>query len=188
MRVVKFVLFALFLMACLRSCSSAATKFTVTGYSAGDHRQGTGWRTAIGRHASHPGVAVDPHVIPLGSRVRIGHWWYVADDVGGRVKGRHIDLRFTFRGRAIQWGRKKLTVTWVDKRHSLGRQFNAGNNKEKTWLWKFQNLHRWEPLSIRSFRNWRCLPYRYSPEQKIFDEQKTFINCRGLVYGSRDLL
>jgi 3D (Asp-Asp-Asp) domain-containing protein len=44
-------------------------------------------------------VAVDPRVIPLGSRVYIPAYrndgqggWFVAQDTGGAIKGHHIDV------------------------------------------------------------------------------------------------
>lgn len=44
-------------------------------------------------------LAVDPNLIPLGSRVYIdsyrntaGHGWFVAEDVGGAIDGRHVDV------------------------------------------------------------------------------------------------
>ena len=43
-------------------------------------------------------IAVDPRLIPLGSRVyvpayrHIGGGWFVAQDTGGAIKGRHIDV------------------------------------------------------------------------------------------------
>jgi 3D (Asp-Asp-Asp) domain-containing protein len=43
-------------------------------------------------------IAVDPRLIPLGSRVyvpfyhRLGGGWFVAQDTGGAIKGRHIDV------------------------------------------------------------------------------------------------
>lgn len=37
-------------------------------------------------------IAVDPNVIPLGSHVLINGIEYVAEDVGGGVKGNHIDV------------------------------------------------------------------------------------------------
>ncbi len=43
-----------------------------------------GSRTATGRSARRPGLAVDPRVIPLGSRVYVpNHGVLVADDTGG---------------------------------------------------------------------------------------------------------
>jgi 3D (Asp-Asp-Asp) domain-containing protein len=43
-------------------------------------------------------IAVDPRLIPLGSRVyvpayrHLGGGWFVAQDTGGAIKGRHIDV------------------------------------------------------------------------------------------------
>jgi 3D (Asp-Asp-Asp) domain-containing protein len=43
-------------------------------------------------------MAVDPRLIPLGSRVyvpayrHIGGGWFIANDTGGAIKGRHIDI------------------------------------------------------------------------------------------------
>jgi len=91
-------------------------RVTVTAYSPGDPKQGTGWRTATGRDAKLPGVAVDPRVIRLGSKVHIpGYGWRVADDTGGAIKGNRIDLRLTSRGACERFGRRTMTIR-VEKR------------------------------------------------------------------------
>lgn len=75
--------------------------------------------TASGRKAT-PGVtvAVDPNVIPLGSDVMVDYGdgeihYYRADDVGGSVKGNHIDLCVATHEGAQQLGRRTATVYWV---------------------------------------------------------------------------
>ena len=60
------------------------------------------WRPAGGPSSPlryYQSIAVDPGVIPLGSRVFIpayrgdGHGgWFIAQDTGGAVTGRHIDV------------------------------------------------------------------------------------------------
>ena len=59
-----------------RSCSEGYGRLTKTG------TQATASRT----------VAVDPRVIPLGSHLLIDGVEYIAEDVGGGVKGKHIDI------------------------------------------------------------------------------------------------
>lgn len=75
--------------------------------------------TASGRKAT-PGVtvAVDPNVIPLGSDVMVDYGngeinYYRADDVGGSVKGNHIDLCVGSHSEADLLGRRTATVYWV---------------------------------------------------------------------------
>ena len=75
--------------------------------------------TASGRKAT-PGVsvAVDPSVIPLGSDVLVDYGdgeihYYRADDTGGAVKGKHIDLCMASHEEALQAGVQKATVWFV---------------------------------------------------------------------------
>lgn len=57
-------------------------------------------------------IAVDPRVIPLGSKVYVeGYGHAIAGDTGGAIKGNKIDLFMNDLGRAKQWGRKNVTVT-----------------------------------------------------------------------------
>lgn len=67
--------------------------------------------TAIGVHAGRGVIAVDPRVIPLGSRVYIeGYGSAIAADVGGAIKGNIIDVCFPTRGEALRWGRRYVDV------------------------------------------------------------------------------
>jgi 3D (Asp-Asp-Asp) domain-containing protein len=59
-------------------------------------------------------VAVDPQVIPIGSYVYIeGIGWRVAEDTGGAVKGRHIDVLVPSEQVAIQFGVKRHVRVYV---------------------------------------------------------------------------
>lgn len=49
-------------------------------------------------------IAVDPKVIPLGSEVVIDGHKYIAEDVGGAVKGNKIDLYFNSHQEALEFG------------------------------------------------------------------------------------
>lgn len=77
----------------------------------------TGTRTATGMAVRYGVVAVDPSVIPLGSRLYIeganGTWIYgtaVAADTGGAVKGNKIDLYVESYSDAINFGRRTAKV------------------------------------------------------------------------------
>lgn len=68
--------------------------FRITGYCS-CRRCSAGWggRTSSGSiAASGRTVAVDPRVIPMGSRLLINGTVYTAEDTGGGVKGNHIDI------------------------------------------------------------------------------------------------
>lgn len=70
--------------------------FKITGYCpCYSCSEGYGRRTASGRLAiAGRTVAVDPRVIPLGTRLLIDGKEYVAEDIGGAVKHKHIDIFF----------------------------------------------------------------------------------------------
>ena len=68
--------------------------------------------TATGIPTSWGVVAVDPSVIPLGTRMTVpGYGEGVAADTGGAVKGPVIDLWFPTREQAVAWGRRTVTIT-----------------------------------------------------------------------------
>jgi 3D (Asp-Asp-Asp) domain-containing protein len=78
---------------------------TATAYSA----EGA---TASGLPAGWGTVAVDPSVIPLGTRLSIpGYGHGVAADTGSAVSGAAIDLWFPSRQQALAWGRRVVVVT-----------------------------------------------------------------------------
>ncbi len=73
--------------------------------------------TATGARAQYGVVAVDPRIIPLGSRLYIecsdGSYIYgnaVAADTGGSIKGNRIDLCFNSRSEALNFGRRQVKV------------------------------------------------------------------------------
>ena len=69
-------------------------------------------RTASGLPVGVGVVAVDPTVIPLGTRMFVpGYGPAVAADVGTAVKGDIIDLWMPTTAQAIAWGRRTVTIT-----------------------------------------------------------------------------
>ena len=67
--------------------------------------------TATGIPARHGVVAVDPNVIPLGSRLYIpGYGEAIAADTGGAIVGNQIDLCMESYDEAIQFGRRSVEV------------------------------------------------------------------------------
>jgi 3D (Asp-Asp-Asp) domain-containing protein/septal ring factor EnvC (AmiA/AmiB activator) len=76
-----------------------------TGYSLLGH-------TATGLPVGWGVVAVDPAVIPLGTRMTIpGYGEAVAADTGPGVRGADIDIWFPTLGQARAWGRRTVTIT-----------------------------------------------------------------------------
>lgn len=56
-------------------------------------------------------IAVDPRVIPLGTKVWVeGYGEAIAADTGGAIKGNKIDVFIPTEGQARQWGVKNVTV------------------------------------------------------------------------------
>ena len=101
---------------------SAATRYsyvldmTATAYTYGESGH-WGDVTASGKAVQVGYVAVDPRVIPLGSRLYITYpdgsecyGFAVAEDTGGAIKGNRIDLFFETYDEAISFGRRKVTV------------------------------------------------------------------------------
>lgn len=67
--------------------------------------------TASGMVAKRGVVAVDPNVIPLGTRLYIpGYGMAIAADTGGAIKGQKIDLLMESYGEAMEFGRRSIEV------------------------------------------------------------------------------
>jgi 3D (Asp-Asp-Asp) domain-containing protein len=68
--------------------------------------------TALGVPVRMGVVAVDPRLIPLGTKLHVpGYGPGLAADVGYAIKGRVIDLWFPTTAKARQWGRRTVTIT-----------------------------------------------------------------------------
>lgn len=76
--------------------------------------EGWGRQTSTGAlaSASHT-IAVDPKVIPYGSKVMINGVIYTAEDRGGGVKGKHIDIFYNTHAETRQHGLQSAEVFLV---------------------------------------------------------------------------
>jgi uncharacterized protein YabE (DUF348 family) len=89
--------------------ASAALRMVATAYTAGCY--GCSGITRIGAPAGHGIVAVDPAVIPLGTKLYVaGYGRAIAGDTGSAIRGHRIDLGFNSFGEAIRFGRRPITV------------------------------------------------------------------------------
>ena len=81
-------------------------KMTVKAYS-----YTGGGRTAMGTRARVGEIAVDPRVIPLGTTVYIpGVGERRAEDTGGNIKGKTIDIYMNSKSACRRWGRRTITI------------------------------------------------------------------------------
>jgi 3D (Asp-Asp-Asp) domain-containing protein len=73
--------------------------------------EGYGRHTSTGTiaKANHT-IAVDPRVIPYGSKVMINGTVYTAEDRGGAVKGHHIDIFYDTHAQTRQYGSRNVEV------------------------------------------------------------------------------
>ncbi|WP_242310262.1 cell wall-binding protein EntC [Bacillus cereus group sp. BfR-BA-01331] len=97
-----------------RELRVVATAYTAdpleNGYKAGDQV-----KSAMGHNlTANPNmklIAVDPSVIPLGSKVWVeGYGVAIAGDTGGAIKGNKIDVLMPDKGTSSNWGRQTVTV------------------------------------------------------------------------------
>lgn len=88
-------------------------RMVATGYEASPISTGE-WSdgyTFVGLRARRGVIAVDPTVIPLGTRLYVpGYGEGIAADIGGAIKGNIIDLFFETYEEAIEWGRQTVDV------------------------------------------------------------------------------
>lgn len=98
----------------------AVHDIVATAYAPGPHDNGKwGNLTHIGTTVRPGVIAVDPQVIPLGSRVYVeysdGHGVYAtAEDTGGAIKGQRIDIAMNSIKEAYNFGIQKVKVYVLD--------------------------------------------------------------------------
>lgn len=86
--------------------------FEATAYTDDVQSQGK-WvgQTASGMKPQVGVIAVDPKVIPLGTKLYVeGYGNAIAGDTGGAIKGKRLDLFMNTNEECYAWGRKKVKV------------------------------------------------------------------------------
>ena len=84
--------------------------FELTFYTHTGNRTASGVYPKAGRT-----VAVDKNVIPLGTMIYVeGYGLYVAEDTGGDIKGKRLDVFVDTKEEAIKLGRKTAKVYLLD--------------------------------------------------------------------------
>lgn len=101
------------------SSAGGGKTFTVTATAYTADCSGCSGVTATGinlkNNRNQKVIAVDPSVIPLGSRVHVeGYGTAIAGDTGGAIKGNRIDIHVPTKADASRWGRKQVTITILD--------------------------------------------------------------------------
>ncbi|MBR6524104.1 MAG: G5 domain-containing protein [Clostridia bacterium] len=98
------------------TCSASAydLSYASCGKNPGDRGYGI---TASGMQAQRGVIAVDPKVIPLGTKVYVesmdsypDYGYAIAGDTGGAIKGNRVDLFMDSHSEAISFGRRQVKV------------------------------------------------------------------------------
>ncbi|MCP1143238.1 G5 and 3D domain-containing protein [Lysinibacillus endophyticus] len=95
--------------------ASSGKEFYVTATAYTPYCEGCSGTSAAGinlrSNSNLKVIAVDPNVIPLGTKVWVeGYGNAIAGDTGGAIKGKKIDILVQSKSEANKWGRKKVRI------------------------------------------------------------------------------
>jgi resuscitation-promoting factor RpfB len=98
-----------------RGQQHAAKEIYVTASAYTAYCQGCSGTTSMGinlrANPSAKVIAVDPNIIPLGSKVYVeGYGYAIAADTGSGINGYEIDVFIPNKSDALRWGRKRVKV------------------------------------------------------------------------------
>lgn len=99
------------------SSSSSGKTMTMEATAYGPDCVGCSGTSATGMDLTGGGkvIAVDPSVIPLGSKVKVeGYGVAIAGDTGGDIQGNRIDVLYPSESEAGSWGRRTVEVEVLD--------------------------------------------------------------------------
>lgn len=90
----------------LKSIKVVATAYcSCTKCTDGDGITATGTKATAGRT-----IAVDPSIFPYGTEIVINGNKYTAEDCGGAIKGKKVDIFFNTHEEALNFGKQVLTA------------------------------------------------------------------------------
>ncbi|MEK7856152.1 MAG: 3D domain-containing protein [Acidobacteriota bacterium] len=75
-------------------------------------------KTAMGHGVRKGLIAVDPRVLPLGSRINISGshaGTYLVSDTGGKIKGKRLDIWMASCAEARRFGRRSVSVNFLGR-------------------------------------------------------------------------
>lgn len=106
-----------------KAITMTATAYDLSFESCGKHPDEPGYGITASGTKARPGVvAVDPKVIPLGTKLYIqsldgtkDYGFAVAEDTGGAIKGNKIDLFFKSAKDVYRFGRRKVKVYIINE-------------------------------------------------------------------------
>ncbi len=93
--------------------SSQTIQVTATAYTAKCDGCSGVTKTGVNlmKHPKRKVIAVDPDIIPLGTKVYIpGYGYATAADTGGAIDGHRIDIYFPSKDKAFKWGVKHIDI------------------------------------------------------------------------------
>lgn len=89
-------------------------KFSCTATAYSNHSNTATGRVPVRNEGGLSTIAVDPSVIPLGSKVYVdGYGYAIAADTGSAIKGDKVDLYLNSSGECNNWGRRSVNVLVV---------------------------------------------------------------------------
>lgn len=99
-------------------------KYKITHYCPCRRCCGKYTRTASGtKPKAGRTISVDPKRIKLGSKVKIGNKTYIAEDTGGAIKGKKIDIFVKTHKEALRKGIKYKKVYLIKKKKVKVKRF-----------------------------------------------------------------
>lgn len=104
-----------------------ATAYTASLHDTGKSPGQPGFGiTRTGIRAREGVIAVDPRIIPLGTKVYVevpgstpDYGFAIAADIGGAIKGKLIDLYFDTTDQALQWGRRSVRIYILNEQNDV---------------------------------------------------------------------